>query len=305
MANQILVTGAKGFAGGHLMTRLRQDFPEASLHASTFDVTDSEAVTQGVHDLRPDTCVHLAAIAAVAEATREPDRAWNVNLHGTLNVARAVRAHAPDCLLLYVSSAEIYGGTFRSGLPLNEDAVPAPLNTYAATKAAADLALSALAVEGLRCVRLRPFNHTGPGQSEAFVVAAFARQIALIAAGRQPPVLRVGSLHPERDFLDVRDVCAAYSACVQRVDSIEPGTILNIASGTPRKIGDVLRDLLDAAGLDAKIEQEPARLRANDIPLACADSSRARAVLRWQPVIPWQQTISDVLDDWRMRIDAR
>jgi GDP-4-dehydro-6-deoxy-D-mannose reductase len=153
-------------------------------------------------------------------------------------------------------------------------------------------------------VRLRPFNHTGPGQSEAFVVAAFARQIALIAAGRQPPVLRVGSLHPARDFLDVRDVCAAYSACIRHANAIEPGTILNIASGTPRTIESVLRDLLDAAGLDVKIEQEPARLRANDIPRACGDSSRARTLLRWEPVIAWKQTMTDVLDDWHLRTGA-
>jgi GDP-4-dehydro-6-deoxy-D-mannose reductase len=302
MTRWILITGSGGFVGPHLMARLRRDHPDASLHAMAADITNSAAIAEEVRTLRPDACIHMAAISAVAQASRAPEQAWNVNLLGTLNLASAVKAHAPECLFVFTSSAEIYGHSFRTGQPLNENAVPAPLNTYAATKAAADLALGALSAEGLRCVRLRSFNHTGPGQSDAFVVAAFARQVALIALGRQAPVLRVGALDPARDFLDVRDVCAAYSACIARANSIEAGTILNIASGTPRKIGDVLQALLDAAQIHVDIEPDPTRMRPNDIPLACGDASRAREVLNWLPEIPWEQTIGDVLEDWRNRI---
>ena len=284
------------------MARLGRDHPDRKLHAAEADITNASAVVEEIRTLQPGFCVHLAAISAPVQATRAPEQAWRVNLRGTLNLAQAIRAHAPDCLLLFASSAEVYGRSFLAGVPLDEGAVPAPLNTYAATKAAADLALGALAAEGLRCVRLRAFNHTGPGQSDAFVVAAFARQVALIASGRQPPVLRVGALEPARDFLDVRDVCAAYSACIAQAHATPAGTILNIASGTPRKIGDVLRALLAAANIQAAVETDPARLRGNDIPLACGDASRARSLLGWKPEVPWEQTITDVLDDWRKRI---
>jgi nucleoside-diphosphate-sugar epimerase len=281
-----------------------RDYPARTIHAAEADVTNADAIADEIRTVRPDTCVHLAAVSAIAQALRAPKQAWRVNLQGTLNVAQAIRAHAPECALLFASSAEIYGASFRQGQALDESAVPAPLNTYAATKTAADLALGALSAEGLRCIRLRPFNHTGAGQSGAFVVAAFARQIAMIAAGLQPPVMRVGALEPARDFLDVRDVCAAYSACIGKAQGIQPGTILNIASGIPRKIGDVLSAVLRAAGVQAQIEPDPARMRANDIPLACGDASRARALLNWQPQIPWEQTIADVLQDWQLRIGS-
>jgi GDP-4-dehydro-6-deoxy-D-mannose reductase len=210
----------------------------------------------------------------------------------------------PHCCFLFVSSADIYGAAFRAGTKLDEAAVPAPLNTYGATKAAADLAIGALAADGLRAVRLRPFNHTGPGQSPAFVVAAFARQVARVAAGLQPPVLQVGALEPQRDFLDVRDVCDAYVACLRRAEALEPGVILNLASGTPRRIGDVLDELLRLAGVQARAETGAALLRPTDIALACGDASRARALLDWAPLVAWTDTLRDVLADWTARIRA-
>jgi GDP-4-dehydro-6-deoxy-D-mannose reductase len=176
------------------------------------------------------------------------------------------------------------------------------MNTYAATKAAADLALGAMVNDGLRLVRLRLFNHTGPGQSEKFVVPAFARQIVLIETGRQAPPLRVGRLNSMRDFLDVRDVCRAYVACLQRLPELAPGTILNIASGEPRRISDILRELLDLAGLSTEVCTDTTRLRGPEIESAIGDRSRARRILGWSPSILWRQTLLDVLADWRMRL---
>ena len=298
---RILVTGAGGFVGRHLMPILATAFPGAALHAAAFDITDAAAVDAAIAAAPPDALVHLAAIAAIADARRDPDRAWRVNLGGTLNLARAVLAHAPGCKMVFSSSADIYGASFRSGRPLTEDALPAPLNAYAATKAAADLALGAMAAaDGLRVIRVRAFNHTGPGQSEDFVVPAFARQAARIAAGLQPPVLQVGDLSPMRDFLDVRDVCAAYAACITA--DLPPGTVLNVAGGQPRRVGDVLQDLLDAAGVHAAPQTDAARLRPSDIPLAVGDAGLARRLLGWVPAIPWPQTLADVLADWRTRV---
>ncbi|WP_159013069.1 GDP-mannose 4,6-dehydratase [Acidisoma sp. S159] len=300
---RIFLTGARGFVGGHMLTRLGKSFPDAMVHSSAADITDRRAITSEIAAARPDVCIHLAAIAAIAEANRSSERAWHVNLDGTLNLAQAVREHVPDCLLLYASSADAYGGAFKSRVAVDEAVALAPLNTYAATKAAADLALGAMAAGGLRCVRLRAFNHTGAGQSDAFVVPSFARQLALIEAGRLPPVIRVGDLSPKRDFLDVRDVCGAYVDCITNAEVLAPGTILNIASGVPRQVGEVLQALLAAARLtDVAIEQDPAKLRPSDILLACGDSARARELLQWQPRVPWDQTIKDVLQDWRERV---
>lgn len=300
----VLVTGARGFVGRHLMAELGRSFAGAVLHPAEFDVTDPDGAVEAVERLRPDACVHLAAVAAISAARQDPEHAWAVNLGGTLRLARAIRAAAPDCVLVFASSADAYGASFRAGTALDEGAPLAPLNTYGATKAAADLALGAVAAEGLRVVRLRPFNHTGPGQSADFVVPAFARQLARIAAGRQEPVMRVGALDPERDFLDVRDVCAGYAAAIARAESLAPGTILNLASGTPRRVGDVLDGLMTAFRIRPRVETDLARLRATDIPRACGDSLRAREVLGWAPAIPWDRTLRDVAEDWTARVAA-
>lgn len=301
MPRRILVTGAGGFVGRHLLPALATAFPEAELFPAEADLCDPAAVDAEVALLEPDACVHLAAVSAIPAARGDPERAWRVNLHGTLALARALLVHAPAATLLYASSADIYGAAFRAGVPLDEAALPMPQNTYAATKAAADLALGAMSAEGLRAIRVRPFNHTGPGQSPAFVVAAFAEQVARIRAGLQPPRLRVGALDPFRDFLDVRDVCRAYALCLRHGDRLAPGTVLNVASGTPRRVGDVLSALLALAGVSAEVETDSSRLRPADIPTATGNAGRARDVLGWEPLIPWEQTLADVLVDWTDR----
>ncbi len=301
-SGRILITGAGGFVGRHLLPALQGAFPNAETVASQFDVTDAGAVNIAVEQIRPDAVVHLAAVAAVDSARENPDVAWQVNLHGTLNLGRALLASVPTCMLLFASTADAYGASFQAGHPLDETAALAPLNTYSATKAAADLALGAMARQGLRVVRLRPFNHTGPGQSDGFVVPSFARQVARIQAGSQPPVIHVGALDPLRDFLDVRDVCAAYTACIARINELPPGCIMNIASGHARRIGDVLQALLDEAGVRAEIRVDTDRLRSTDIPRAVGDAGLARQSLGWLPRIPWDQTLRDVLKDWQQRI---
>jgi GDP-4-dehydro-6-deoxy-D-mannose reductase len=300
----ILLTGASGFVGQHLRTALAAAYPGVVLVTDPVDLRDGEAAAAWVAGARPDVCVHLAAIATQAAARQDEDRAWDVNLLGTLRLAHALLRHVPDCQMLFVSSADAYGGAGPSGAPINEDAPLAPKNLYAATKAAADLALGAMAEQGLRVVRLRPFNHTGPGQSADLVIPAFARQVARIQAGRQAPLLQVGNLDTWRDFLDVRDVCAAYVACIDRHEALAPGTILNIGSGQPRRIGDVLAELVALAGITAEVRTERTRTRASDVVRTVADAARARTLLGWNPTVPWSQTLADVLVDWRARVAA-
>jgi nucleoside-diphosphate-sugar epimerase len=305
-AARILATGLGGFAGRHLAAALSEILPDAELLPLDCDITDHAAVAARVAGVRPDGCIHLAAIAAIGIAGSDPARTWQVNLHGTIGLADALSRHAPKAALVHVSSADIYGRSFALGAALDETAVLAPTNVYGATKAAADLALGAMAepgqAGGLHIIRLRPFNHAGPGQSDDFVLPAFARQIALIEAGRQAPVLHVGNLDTERDFLDVRDVARAYALTIAKAHGLPNGTILNLASGTPRRIGTMLTDMIALSGLRIEIEPDPARIRPSDIPSAVGNAAQARALLGWAPRIAWQQTLGDVLEDWRQRI---
>ena len=306
---KILVTGAGGFVGRHLVPVLQKRFPAAELvtpgshdKAAPFDIAERADCDRLIAQEKPDACIHLAAIAAISDARSDPDRAWRVNLHGTLALADAILRHAPHCRLVFASTSDLYGTSFKSGIALDESAVPAPLNVYAATKAAADLALGALAAQGLRVVRVRPFNHTGAGQSATYAVASFARQVMRIKAGLQAPVVTVGDLSPYRDFLDVKDVCAAYAECLAPDRDLAPGVILNIASGQRRRIGDVLADLMAAADVVASVETQGGLLRSTDIPTASGDASTAHRLLDWHPAIPWHTTIADVIADWRVRV---
>jgi GDP-4-dehydro-6-deoxy-D-mannose reductase len=295
---RILVTGASGFVGRHLTVALHAAFPHAIVLTDRFDICDATSVASAVQSAAPDACVHLAAISSVAAAREDEERAWSVNLHGTLSLARAILQHAPGCSLVFASTADAYGGTSGS---INEATPLAPRSVYAATKAAADLALGAMAGEGLRMICIRPFNHTGSGQSPGFVVPAFARQIARIAAGTQPPVMEVGNLDTWRDFLDVRDVCAAYIAAIERRAALSPGVILNVGSGMARRVGDVLAELMTLAGVTAEVRSVAARVRLGETGRAWADTTRARALLGWVPSVPWSATLHAVLEDWQQR----
>ncbi|MEY3731531.1 MAG: hypothetical protein RLZZ57_2287 [Pseudomonadota bacterium] len=312
---RILVTGASGFVGGHLHTALRAAFPDTCLIAAVrgeallgwdetvvIDLLDPASCMTALQTTKPDAVVHLAALAEVAASFRDPFLTWRTNLFGTLALGNATLAAAPDALFVFASSAEVYGLSFQSGHPLAEDALLRPANPYAASKAAADIAVGEMALRGLRAVRVRPFNHTGAGQTEAFVVSAFARQVALIAAGRQEPIMRVGALDRWRDFLDVADVCAGYVAALRHADRLVPGTVFNLANGAPKHVASILADLIRLGGIAPCIEQEPALLRPTDVTRTEGDAAAARAALGWVPQVPWETTLRTVLADWKARI---
>ena len=185
------------------------------------DVTDADQVSSVLAAERPTHVIHLAAIAAIQAARRNVRQTWAVNFGGSLNVAIAVGEAVPDCRVLFCGSGLVYGTNAQGGRPpFDENAPLDPADAYGASKAAADLMVGQMAKQGLRAIRLRPFNHTGPGQSEHFVVPAFAAQIAKIERGEQDPVMKVGSLTNRRDFLDVRDVVDAYVRAVLRFDDL-------------------------------------------------------------------------------------
>ncbi|MBV9050956.1 MAG: GDP-mannose 4,6-dehydratase [Hyphomicrobiales bacterium] len=316
-AQRLLLTGANGFVGRWVLERLAHHAPDVEVIAGTyrgelamplaqiarFDICDAAAVDELIRATRPMAIIHLAAISNVKEARDTPRQAFATNLHGTLNLAESTLKHCPTARFVFISSSEVYGGTGRSSRgPLDETALLDPENPYAAAKAAADLAIGQMAHDGLQAIRVRPFNHTGPGQTERFVIPAFAAQIARIEARAQEPVMRVGNLEASRDFVDVRDVSDAYIRLALSPLCFEPGLVLNLGSGSVRRIGDVLDELVSLAAARIRIETDPSRLRAKETPSIRADTSRIRELIGWEPKIPWQKTLADLLGFWRDRV---
>ena len=308
---RILVTGASGFVGGWLLERLTTArFDGADILAlgratgnspvsyTELDITRAADVDVTVKSFRPTTVVHLAGVSSLVEARAETRRTWEVNLFGTLNLAEAILRHVPDARFIQAGSAEVYGGTFAASGIVDETALLDPRNPYATTKAAADLMLGQMSEAGLRAVRFRSFNHTGPGQSIRFAVPSFAAQIAAIERGEAPPVIKVGNLDAQRDFLDVRDVVEAYLLAVE-APALPWGVVMNVASGEPRRIGDVLDAMLSLSRAPIRVEPDPALMRPSDVPVTAGDSSRLRTLLGWQPAIAWTTTLRDILDSHR------
>jgi GDP-4-dehydro-6-deoxy-D-mannose reductase len=267
-------------------------------------VTDKIAVHEIIAQYRPSHVVNLAAIAAPAAVTADPATGWRVHLDGARNIAEAILRHVPTCTLLNIGSGFVYGESARAGHLLDENTVLAPTDEYGASKAAAELALGAMVARGLKCIRFRPFNHTGPGQTEAFVIPAFAMQIARIDTGMVQPIIRVGDLEPRRDFLDVRDVADAYVKAIELSETLEAGLILNVASGVPRKINDILQELLSRATRKITVEVDPARLQSSGLAVVVGDATRARQRLGWTPSHGFSSTIGDVLRDCRARLKS-
>jgi len=295
---RVWVSGAGGFVGPWLLPRLTRDGHEVTAADRDVDVCDAAAVAAAIDRVRPDAIVHLAALASVATSYVDPEAVARVNYFGTLHVLRAVARHAPRARLLLVSSGEIYGGSATSD-PISEDAPLAPVSPYARTKAAADLLGAAFAESGLDVVRARPWNHTGPGQTDTYVASSFARQLAEMVLGRRDPVLRVGNLDAVRDFLDVADVVDAYA---RLLDPAVPRGAYNIATGVPLRIAQLLDRLIAHAGLRPQIEVDPALHRPDRA--SVGDARRLRHATDWAPRIPLDDTLARLFDDWRRRLSA-
>jgi GDP-4-dehydro-6-deoxy-D-mannose reductase len=291
-----LVTGAAGFVGQHLIPRLIEAGFEVHGVDRELDVRDGGAVAALVKQLRPHAIVHLAAQSSVALSEGAPEQSARVNFLGAFHLLEAAARNAPDARVLLIGSGEQYGPADLAAPAFAESSPQRPRSAYARSKACADLLGARYADAGLDVVRVRPFNHTGPGQSDLFVVASFARQAAEIAAGRREPVLRVGNLESVRDFLDVEDVVDAY---VRLLDRCVPATSYNVASGVPQRIGDLLDALLRLAEIAPRIEVDPARVRPADA--SRGDAGRLRSATGWLPRVPFELTLRRVLEDWRAR----
>jgi GDP-4-dehydro-6-deoxy-D-mannose reductase len=304
----VLVTGATGFAGSHLVDYLldlgewvagwaragaRAGWRDPRVGWQEVDVLDRGAVADAIRDLRPRTVFHLAGLPHVGESWKQADRALAVNALGTHHLVDALEQHAPGCRLIVSGSALVYRPSLEA---LREDSPVGPADPYGISKLAQEMRVAQARVAA---VRTRPFNHAGPRQSEAFVTSSFAKQIAEIEAGLRPPTLQVGNLDARRDITDVRDTVRAYAALGT---SGTPGAVYNICSGTAHKVGDLLEQLLRLSNARIDVRQDPARMRPSDNPVVLGDHSRVTADTGWAPSIPIAQTLGDLLAWWRSMV---
>lgn len=308
-----LITGAAGFAGRHLVTLLESSTSwelvglartAARLGKRTrpvaCDLRDADHLGRVIQRFRPDAIFHLAAQSYVPKAMADPAATLANNILGQVNLLERVIDAGLSPRIVIVSSSEIYGAVDSSDLPVRETAELRPGNPYAVSKATQDLlGYQYFVSSGLDIVRARPFNHTGPGQSDRFVLSGFARQIAEAEAGKVEPTILTGNLDAERDFLDVRDVVRAYLLLAERG---EGGGVYNIASGTPNRIGDLLETLVGFARRPLATRLDPARMRSSDVPVVFGDTSRLVERTGWRSEIPMDTTLADTLDYWRRTI---
>jgi GDP-4-dehydro-6-deoxy-D-mannose reductase len=306
---RVLITGASGFVGGHLASLAAErgaravglgrdaSGPPTLAEYVQSDLLDADATRAAIAELRPDAVVHLAASASVGESWRAPAETFDNNTRSTLNLLEAVRAEAPDAVVLHAGSGEEYGPVPEDRLPVTEDEPLRPQNPYAVSKAAADLLAGFHAdAHGMRVIRTRAFNHAGPGQSDIYVVSAFARQIAdAERAGKSELVVETGNLAPRRDFTDVRDVVRAYWLAVERG---EPA-IFNVCSGVSVPVADILAGLARLTDVSVEQRTDPARLRENEVMDIRGSHERLTQATGWQPEIALDRTLADTLDWWR------
>ncbi len=306
MSGRVLVTGSSGFVGKHLCAHLEaqgyevfgcdQLAAEDSPRSRICDITDSHSIEETVQWAGPpDFVVHLAAITFVPDAASSPSQVVDVNFLGTIRLASALGTLAPDARLVFIGSSEIYGPPQET--PITEAHPVSPANPYAISKAAADQYCRFLSEsDGTDIVRMRPFNHSGPGQSDRFVLSSFARQVAEIEKGQREEVIKVGNLEAARDFMHVNDVVCAYETALRKGRS---GDAYNICSGESHRIGDALDALVAMSDADIRIEVDPDRFRPTDVKEMRGSHEKFTRDTGWIPEEPFERLLADLLAYWR------
>ena len=302
---RVLITGAGGFAGRHLVTACREAGEEVvSLARSSGDVradlVDARATRAAIAEVRPDVVHHLAANAHVGRSWQDPAAYLHDNLAMTQNLLEAVRAEAPDAVVVVASSGEVYGPP--ATLPVDESAPLRPQNPYAVSKAACDLLAGFHAdAHGARVVRARAFNHAGPGQEPAYAIASFTRQAAEgLERGDDPIRVTTGNPRTRRDYTDVRDVVRAYRDLAARG---EPG-VFNVCSGSPASAGEIVTRIGVLAGVEIDHRVDPGLGRAHEVMEIRGSAEALRAATGWEPRIGFDDTLRDTVDWWREELRA-
>jgi len=307
VSDVVLVTGASGFAGGHLLQLLNapqqvvgwtRSAPAPELEPLArwehVDLLDRDSVRRAIDRLRPTHVYHCAGVAHVADLWRDTTRGLEGNVLGTEHLLDALRRAGQPCRVLVTGSAMVYA---PSDAPIDEDHALAPASPYALSKLAQEeLARRAVREDGLEVIVARAFNHTGARQTPAFAAPSMARQIAMIEAGRVEPVIRVGNLEAHRDLSDVRDVVRAYAALMAAGVS---NSVYNVASGTARSIRSLLDSLVARAKVPVRVESDPARMRPSDVRFLAGNFSRLERATGWRPQISFDRMLDDLLNYWR------
>lgn len=316
---KILITGISGFVGSHLAEYFlvqgkyevfgtikwrsnRENIIaiQNKIKLLECDISDAFATRTILAEIKPDYVFHLAAQSYVPFSWRAPQETLYTNIMGEVNLFEAIRELKIDPLIHIAGSSEEYGMVFPEELPIKETNPLRPLSPYAVSKVTQDLlGYQYFKSYGLKIVRTRAFNHTGPRRGEVFVTSNFARQIVEIEQGKRRPVIFVGNLNAVRDFLDVRDVVRGYVLTLQKGT---PGEVYNIASGKGVKIRELLDKLVALSKVDLKIEQDPERLRPSDVELLVGSVEKFNKATGWKPEIPLDKTLKDLLDYWREKI---
>ena len=292
------MTGGGGFAGAHLVEQLAHvGRPPAAPRRPELELLDAGAVRRHIAQVRPDAVFHLAAFSSPRRSWERPDEALLTNIQMTLNVLEAVRMEAPAAAVVLVGSGQAYGNAGTS--PVTEETPLEPLSPYAVSKAACDmLGRQYAAAHSMHVVRLRPFNHAGPGQADEYVLGSLASQVAAAElGGAREAVLRTGDTASARDFTDVRDVVRAYVLAA----GAEPGAY-NVCSGRCTTIAELIELLRAEAQIPVRHEVDPERLRTHDAGGIRGSHERLKAATGWEPQIPLGQTVRDTLAWWRQRL---
>jgi len=309
MPNTILVTGAAGFAGSHLLDLAATadadivgwhrpggspPLARAGVRWEAIDLLNRDSVRDAVARIQPGTVYHCAGAAHVGRSWDRTESTFAVNVRATHHLLDALERGQIAARVLIPSSALVYAPADE---PLSEDHPLVPASPYALSKLAQEM-LSQHTVGTVTVTIARAFNHLGARQSPMFAASGFARRIADIEKGRWEPVISVGNLDARRDLMDVRDTVRAYRLMLERA---KPGDIFNVCTGTAITIRELLDKLIARAKVPVTIAVDPARMRPNDTPLLLGDPTRIRETLGWVPRIPLEQTVEDLLDYWRNR----
>ncbi|HET8568903.1 MAG TPA: GDP-mannose 4,6-dehydratase [Candidatus Limnocylindria bacterium] len=264
------------------------------------ELTDPGAVDHLIGAVQPQRIFHLAAQSFVQSSFDEPLATFHINVDSQLNLLEAIRRRNEPIRVHVAGSSEEYGLVNPDEVPMKETNPLRPLSPYAVSKVAQDkLAYQYFRSHGLHVVVTRGFNHTGPRRGEIFVTSTLAKQIAEIEAGLRPPVIEHGDLTSKRDWTDVRDMVRAYWLALEKG---EPGEVYNVGSGRTWSIREMLDILLSHTTAKIELREDPARLRPSDVKILWADTTKFRKATGWEPKIPFETTLRDLLDHWRERI---
>jgi len=317
---RVLITGVTGFAGSHLAEYVLANHPDVEvwgiyrwrsrmenlegvrerLRMIECDLRDFTSVHHALAQARPDYIFHLAAQSFVPSSWKAPNDTLVTNITGQTNIFEACRFLGLDPVIQIACSSEEYGMVHPDEVPISEQNPLRPLSPYAVSKVAQDMmAYQYFQSYGLKTVRTRGFNHTGPRRGDVFVTSNFSKQIVSIEYGLQEPVIKVGNLEAVRDFTDVRDMVRAYWLAVTKA---KPGEVYNVATGSGITIQDLLDRLLALSGAKVRVEEDPDRMRPSDVLRLIGDASKFRRDTGWAPEVPFDQTLRDLVSYWRERL---